>query len=54
MKLNENIVKNLSPNSITAFLKVYKELMPYFIVFPLFLRYLTNAEYMISSWPVVS
>ena len=32
-----------------SFLEVYKELMHGFIVFPFFLNYLTNAEYMISS-----
>ena len=30
-----------------SFLKVYKELMHYFIVFPFFLQFFTNAEYMI-------
>jgi len=29
-------------------------MMHRFIVFPFFLKYLINAEYMISSWPVAS
>jgi len=32
-----------------SFLEVYKELMHCFIVFPFFLKYLPNAEYVISE-----
>ena len=35
-------------------LEVYKELMNFLIVFPFFLKYLANAEYMINSRPVAS
>jgi len=48
-KLNENIIQDLLPNSITGFLEVYKQLMHCFIVFSFFLKYLTNAEYLINS-----
>ena len=53
-KLNENLTYDLPPNWIISFLVVYKELMNFFIVFLFFLKYLENAEYMISSRPVVS
>jgi hypothetical protein len=53
-KLNKNIIQDLHPNWIISFLEVYKELMYCFIVLPFFLKYLTNAEYVISSWPAAS
>jgi len=37
-----------------SFLEVYKELMHSFIAFPFFLKYLPNAEYVISRRPVAS
>ena len=49
-KLNENLVQGLPPNWIISFLEVYKELVHCLIVFPFFLKYLTNTEYMINSW----
>jgi len=54
IRLNENIIQDLPPNWTISFFEVYKELMHCFIVFPFFLKYLMNAEYMINSWPVVS
>jgi len=48
-KHNENVIQDLVPNRIIGFLDAYKELMHSFIVFPLFLKYLTCAEYMTSS-----
>ena len=53
-KPNENIIQDLFPNWIISFLKVYKELTHCFVVFPFFLKCLTNEEYMTSSWPVAS
>jgi len=41
--------QDLSPKGIICFLVVYKYLMHCFIVFPFYLKYLTNAKYMISS-----
>jgi len=46
-KLNETIKQDLPPNRILSFLEVYKELMHCFVVFPFFLKYLTNAGYMV-------
>jgi len=48
-KLNENITQDLPPNRIISCPEVYKELMHCFIVLPFFLKYLTNAMYIISS-----
>ena len=45
-KLNE-IIQYLPPNQII--LEVYKQLMQCLIVFPFFIKYLMNAEYMIIS-----
>jgi len=36
-----------------SFLEVYKKLMHCFIVFSFFLKYLPNAEYMISDHPII-
>jgi fatty acid desaturase len=44
-----NIVQNLPHNWIMVFVEVHKELMHCSILFPFFLMYLKNAEYMISS-----
>ena len=52
IKFKENILQGLPPNWIISFLEVYKELMHCLIVFPFFLKYLTDTEYMISSWPL--
>jgi len=48
-KLNENITQDLLLNWIIRYLNVYKQLMHCFVVSPFFLKYLTSAEYMISS-----
>ena len=51
--LNQNNIEDFPPNWIINFLEVDKQLMHCFIVFPFFfLKYLTNAEYMISGCPV--
>jgi len=42
-------IQYLPPNWIISFLEVYKELMHCCTVFPFFLKYLTNAEYMIRQ-----
>jgi len=34
-----------------SFIEVYKELMNFFTVFLVFLKYVANAEYMINSRP---
>jgi len=52
--LNKDIIQDLTPNWIISFLEVYKELMHCFVVFPFFLKYLTNANYIIRSWPIAS
>ena len=54
IRQNENIIQDLPPNWIISFREVYKELVHCFVVFPFYLKYLTNAEYMISSRPVAS
>jgi hypothetical protein len=54
IRSNQNITQNLPPNWIISFLEVYKDLMHCFIVFPFSLKYLTNAQYMISSWAAAS
>ena len=44
-KLNDNIIiQDLPPNWNISFLEFYGELMHYFVVFPFFLKHLTNAE----------
>ena len=53
-KLHENIIQNFPRNWIIDFLEVCKLFLNCFIVFPFLLEYLTNAEYMINSWPVAS
>jgi len=49
LALPENIIQDLPSNLIVSFLEVDRELKHCFIAFPYFLKYLTNAEYMISS-----
>jgi len=53
-KLNEKIIQELPPNWIICFLEVYKQLMHCFSAFPFLLKYLMNAEYIISNWQVMS
>ena len=47
------LCKSFLLTELYAFLK-YKWLMHSLIVFPFLHKYLTNAEYIISSWPVTS
>jgi hypothetical protein len=47
-KLSESTIQDLPPNRIIGFLEVYKCLMHCLIVSPFFLKYLRNAECMIS------
>ena len=42
------------PNRIISFLEIYKQLIHCIILFPFFLKYLTNTEYVISSQTVAS
>ena len=51
IKLNENIIQDLSPNWIIGFFEFY--ILPHFIPF-FFLKYLTNPKYMISNSPISS
>ena len=53
-KYNDNITQDLPPKRIIGFLEAYKQLMYCLIVFPFYLKYLTNAEYMISIGPIAS
>jgi hypothetical protein len=54
-KLIRILIQDLPPNWIITFREVYTELMHCYVVFLFFFfKYLTNAEYMISSWPVAS
>jgi hypothetical protein len=48
-KLSEDIIQNLPHIWIMGFDEVHKELMHCSMLFPYFLMYLKNAEYMISN-----
>jgi len=50
----EAIIQNLPPTWITSFLEVQKQQMHCIILFLFCLTYLTNAQYVISSWSVMS
>ena len=47
-KLNKNIIQDLPSNWIVSFLEVYKELVNWFIVFPLFSQIFDNTECIVS------
>jgi hypothetical protein len=53
-KLYQNIVQYFPPNWITGFPEGYEELIYCLIVLPFFLKYLMNANDLISSWSVMS
>jgi len=51
---NHPFTTKISHLTVISFLEVYKDLMHGFDVFPFFLKYLTNAEYMKSRLPVAT